>query len=50
MDYHAHPALGIHCSICGRRVIDHRDKSTYTEFTSARNLLKSAAIDVKDDS
>ena len=52
MDYHIQQ-LAIHCRICGRRVIDHRGKSTYRVYKCkelAESLQPALAIDVKDDS
>ena len=52
MDYHIQQ-LAIHCRIYGRRVIDHRGKSTYTVYKCkeiAESLQQALAIDINDDS
>ena len=51
MDYHIQQ-LTIHCRICGRRVIDHRGKCTYTVYKCkelAESLQQALAITVNDD-
>ena len=52
MDYHIQQ-LAIHCKICGRRVVDHHGKSTYTVYKCkdlAESLQQAVAIAVNDDS